>query len=314
MTLSPFADLAAAKADAMDSLVTVRDCIRWGVSRFREAELYFGHGTDNAFDEATWLVLHALSLPLDLDARFHDCNITSVELESVLDSLIERIETRKPAAYLTGEAWFCGLPFAVNEHVLVPRSPIGEMIQESFQPWLGGLEPGAVLDLCTGSGCIGIACAHAFPDAWVTISDISDDALEVARENVERHDLGHQVEVVQSDVFDQLAKRQYDLIVSNPPYVDAEDMAALPDEYRCEPVLGLAAGDDGLDIVCRILDSAVDYLSDDGVLIVEVGNSAPALMEAFPELEFTWPEFVNGGHGVFLLSAAQLRLWQSNDN
>lgn len=298
----------------MESLGTIRDCIRWGVSRFREAELYFGHGTDNAIDEASWLVLHALSLPLDLDSRFHDCQVTTAELEQVVDLLLQRIETRKPAAYLTGEAWFCGLPFYVTEDVLVPRSPIGEMIQEGFQPWLGDLEPGAILDLCTGSGCIGIASAYAFPDAWVTISDISETALGVAQENVERHQLESQVEVVKSNVFDQLPVREYDLIVSNPPYVDAEDMAVLPDEYKREPELGLAAGDDGLDIVSRILDSASEYLSEDGLLVVEVGNSAEALTHAYPELEFTWPEFAHGGHGVFVLTAEQLRQWQANKN
>lgn len=299
-------------ADAIKSLRTIRDCIRWGASRFQEAELFYGHGTDNAFDEAAWLVLHALSLPLDLDDRFHDCRLTNEELQAVVTLLIKRVETREPAAYLTGEAWFCGLPFAVNEHVLVPRSPIGELIQEGFQPWLGHVEPDAVLDLCTGSACIGIACAYAFEECWVTVSDISGEALQVAQENVERHGLGQQVEVIQSDVFDALPPRHYDLIVSNPPYVDADDMEDLPDEFLSEPELGLAAGDDGLDIVCRILETASSYLTEQGVLVVEVGNSAPALIEAFPELEFTWPTFENGGHGVFVLTAAQLRQWQDN--
>lgn len=292
--------------DAVSSLETINDCIRWGVSQFREAELYFGHGTDNEFDEAVWLVLHSLSLPLDLDASFRSCRLTKSERQRVIDVLMERVATRKPAAYLTGEAWFCGLPFHVNENVLVPRSPIGELIQEGFEPWVAG-EVNSVLDLCTGSGCIGIACAYAFPEAEVTISDISPEALEVAKRNVERHKLHSRVDVVQSDIFESISEKKYSLIVSNPPYVDAEDMSDLPEEYRQEPELGLAAGDDGLDIVRVMLKQAARYLEDDGLLIVEVGNSADALVAAFPELEFMWPEFEHGGHGVFALTADQLK-------
>ncbi|CAG0908325.1 unnamed protein product [Cyprideis torosa] len=300
-------DLQHNLAEAIDSLLSIKDCVRWGVSQFNRAGLYFGHGTDNAFDEAVWLVLHTLSMPLDLDVRFHDCRLTRSEREAVLSVLIERVTSRKPAAYLTGEGWFCGLPFTVNEHVLVPRSPIGEMIQEGFEPWLSGWEPSSILDLCTGSGCIGIACAYAFPDARVALSDISDEALEVARGNVARHELGERITVLKSDVFDQIPPQTFDLIVSNPPYVDAQDMADLPEEYRREPELALAAGADGLDIVRRMLTSAADYLSENGLMVVEVGNSELAMAEAFPDLNMMWPDFEQGGHGVFVVTAADLR-------
>lgn len=296
--------------DAIDNLSTINDCVRWGVSRFRDADLYFGHGTDNAFDEAVWLVLHGLSLPLDLDVSYRSCRLTKEERRVVLELLSQRIETKKPAAYLIGEAWFCGLPFHVNENVLVPRSPIGELIQEGFEPWLAaGVDSvlDSVLDLCTGSGCIGIACAFAFPDADVTVSDISSLALEVTHSNIERHKLADRVTAVKSDVFQNIPSKKYSLIVSNPPYVDAADMAALPDEYRREPELGLAAGNDGLDIARTILSQASDYLADDGLLVVEVGNSEAALIEAFPEVDFLWPEFEHGGHGVFALTAEQLK-------
>ena len=291
---------------AVAELRTIRDLIRWGASRFTEAGLYFGHGTDNAFSEASWLVLHQLSLPLDLTGEYLDARLTRAEREAVVGLLMQRIKQRKPAAYLTGEAWFCDLPFSVNESVLVPRSPIAELIHCGFAPWLSMDPVTSVLDLCTGSGCIGIACAHTFPETEVLLADISIDALYVAQRNIQRHGLEHRVHTVMSDVFSDMPAQRFDLIVSNPPYVDASDMAALPDEYHQEPALGLAAGDDGLDIVRRILADAARYLADDDLLVVEVGNSQPALETAFPHIPFTWVEFESGGHGVFVLTGNEL--------
>lgn len=291
---------------AATELRTVRDLIRWGASRFVEADLCFGHGTDNALDEASWLVLSALSLPLDLGEVYRSCALTKAERTEVLALLQERLESKKPAAYLTGQAFFCGLPFIVDESVLVPRSPIGELLEAQCQPWVNPDQVETVLDLCTGSGCIGIAAAYAFPDAHVDLTDISADALTIAEQNIVQHGLKARVDLYQADVFNGLPEKRYDLVIANPPYVDAEDMASLPNEYHREPVLGLAAGDDGLDIVRRILVEASDYLADHGALIVEVGNSQPALECEFPDLPFTWLEFERGGHGVFYLPAAAL--------
>ncbi|MGV6827372.1 MAG: 50S ribosomal protein L3 N(5)-glutamine methyltransferase [bacterium] len=287
-------------------LVTLRDWIRWGTSRFEQAQLYYGHGTDNAFDEALALVLHALHLDHQIPEAFLDSRLTATEQRQILELLKGRVETRKPAAYLMEHGYFAGLPFYVNDAVLVPRSPIAELILAEFQPWLGERAELHVLDLCTGSGCIALAAAHYLPQAIVDASDVSDAALDVARVNLNKHQLQDRVTLYQSDLFDALPGRQYDLIVSNPPYVDAQDMAALPEEYRREPELGLAAGDDGLDIVKRILSDAGQYLKSDGVLIVEVGNSEVALQNQFPQVPFLWLEFEHGGHGVFLLTAAQL--------
>lgn len=300
-------DQIPAAQTAPNELLSIQDFIRWGASRFNEAGLHFGHGTDNALDEAAWLVLHALSLPADLPEVYYRSRITKIEQGAVMSLLLERIQSRKPAAYLTGEAWFCGLSFKINESVLVPRSPIAELIQDGFSPWLDGVEVARVLDLCTGSGCIGIACAHAFPDAQVDITDISGAALDVANKNVDRHHLQDRVIAIESDVFKSLSINTYELIVTNPPYVDAREMKALPGEYQQEPVLGLAAGEDGLDIVRKILARAGNYLAPDGLLVVEVGNSQPAVEEAWPDAPFTWLDFEKGGHGVFLITADQLR-------
>ncbi|WP_018175491.1 MULTISPECIES: 50S ribosomal protein L3 N(5)-glutamine methyltransferase [unclassified Thioalkalivibrio] len=293
--------------ESTTGLRTLRDFIRFGASQFRAAGLSFGHGTDNAFDEAAWLVLHTLHLPLDLPESWWSSNLSEAERTRVIAVLRTRIETRKPAAYLTGEAWFAGLPFFVDEHVLVPRSPLAELIAVGFEPWIEADSVERVLDLCTGGGCIGIATALALPQAQVDLSDVSEPALAIAARNIERHGVGDRVQVRHSDVFDALGTEdRYDLIVSNPPYVDARDMAELPQEYRHEPELGLAAGEDGLDIVRRILADARRHLTEDGALIVEVGNSQPAVEEAFPDLPLIWLEFESGGHGVFLAYARDL--------
>lgn len=290
----------------LDELLTLRDFIRWGASEFTAAELFYGHGTDNAWDEAEQLVLHAVHLTPPLDSEWLSARLTRPERERVLANLQRRIQERIPAAYITGKAWFTGLPFQVDERVLVPRSPIAELILKRFEPWL--IQPlQRILDLCTGSGCIGIACAYAFPDAEVQLSDISWDALAVAEENIQLHNLEERVFAIQSDGFANLQGQVFDLIVSNPPYVDAEDMASLPDEYHAEPELGLASGEDGLDFTRQLLAQAADHLTETGLLVVEVGNSWPALAAAYPELPFIWVEFERGGHGVFVLSAQDLR-------
>ena len=287
-------------------LRTLRDHIRWAVSRFHGEQLFFGHGTDNAWDEARQLVLGALHLPWEVADAYLDCRIEEDEQEYLLALLKRRIEERVPTAYLLGEAWFCGLPFIVDERVLVPRSPIAELIGQHFAPWLPA-EPARILDLCTGSGCIGIACAFAFPEAEVVLADLSFEALEVANQNIERHELEERVYTVQGDGFAGLPGQRFDLIVSNPPYVDAEDFADMPAEYLHEPELGLACGDDGLDLVRRMLAEAADHLTEQGLLIVEVGNSQVHVEALYPEVDFTWLEFEQGGHGVFLLAAKQCR-------
>jgi ribosomal protein L3 glutamine methyltransferase len=287
-------------------LRTLRDHIRWAVSRFHDEQLFFGHGTDNAWDEARQLVLGALHLPWEIADAYLDCRLEEDEQEHLLALLKRRIEERVPTAYLLGEAWFCGLSFIVDERVLVPRSPIAELIGQHFSPWLPA-EPTRILDLCTGSGCIGIACAFAFPEAEVVLADLSFEALEVANQNIERHELDERVYTVQGDGFAGLPGQRFDLIVSNPPYVDAEDFADMPAEYQHEPELGLACGDDGLGLVRRMLAEAADHLSEQGILIVEVGNSQVHVEALYPEVDFTWLEFEQGGHGVFLLAAKQCR-------
>ena len=291
-------------------LRTVRDYIRWAVSHFHAEQLFHGHGTDNAWDEARQLVLGALHLPWEIADSYLDCRLEDDEREHLQNLLRRRIEERVPTAYLLGQAWFCGLPFIVDERVLIPRSPIGELIERRFEPWLAR-KPARILDMCTGSGCIGIACAYEFLDAEVVLTDISFEALEVANRNIEHHGLDDRVYTVQSDGFDGLPGQRFDLIVSNPPYVDAEDFADMPEEYRHEPALGLACGNDGLDLVRRMLAQAADHLTDNGSLVVEVGNSQVHVKALYPEVDFTWLEFAEGGHGVFLLAASQCRAHQA---
>ncbi len=295
----------------LNELLSIRDWVRWGASRFGEAGLFFGHGTDNAFDESLALVLHALHLDHSLPRDFLDTRLTRKEKERVLGYLLQRLDEHVPAAYITHEAHFAGLSFYVNENVLVPRSPIAELIETGFEPWLQPGEELDILDLCTGSGCIAIACAHYLPHALVDASDISPSALEVARVNVERHQLQEQVDLHRSDLFDDLPEQQYDLIVSNPPYVSMEEMQTLPDEFQHEPALGLEAGEDGMDIVARILCQGHHYLKPGGIMIVEVGDSMGNLMARYPQVPFLWLDFERGGHGVFLLTAEQLQQYQA---
>ena len=288
-------------------LGTVRDLLRFAVSRFNEAGLNFGHGTDNAYDEAAYLVLHTLHLPLDRLEPFLDARLLDSEVRAVLAVLSRRVHDRVPAPYLTHEAWLGEHRFHVDERVLVPRSHIAELIAEHFGAWLP--DPDRVeraLDLCTGSGCLAILLAHAFPAAQVDACDLSADALAVARRNVGDYGLEGRIELVRSDLFDALAGRRYDLIVSNPPYVTGDSMRALPEEYRREPALALAGGEDGLDVVRRILDQAGAHLTERGVLVVEVGDARERVEAAFPELGVTWLETSAGDGLVFLLERDQL--------
>jgi ribosomal protein L3 glutamine methyltransferase len=292
--------------EILATLATVADFIRYGASRFNAARLHFGHGTDNAADEARVLVLHALHLDHNTPDSLLSSVLTASEKHDVLALLNRRIVERKPSAYLTQQAWFAGLEFHVDERVLVPRSPIAELIERGFSPWLDGGAVTRVLDLCTGSGCIAIACAYAFPDARVDATDCSPAALEVAAENRRRHGLEDRVELIAGDLFEGVGGRRYDVIVSNPPYATDEEVAALPPEHRHEPRLGLAAGQDGLDVVRRIVASARSFLAPDGVLVVEVGGGAAVVEATWPELPFTWLEFERGGDGVFMLRAEDL--------
>ena len=293
---------------AIEDLVSILDMVRWSVSRFNDADLFFGHGTDNAWDEAVTLVLYALHLPQDITLQTGDglfsARLTRSERQKVAELVLKRVQTRLPLPYLTNQAWFCGYPFYVDERVLIPRSPFAELINKQFQPYAS--DPMRILDLCTGGGCIAIALAHAFPDASVDALDISTDALDVAQLNIEEHGLSDRVVPIQSDLLTQVTDQRYDLIVCNPPYVDAEDMADLPAEFQHEPVLALAAGDDGLDLVERLLKTAPGCMADDAWMFVEVGNSSVHFTQRFPGLAVDWIEFEAGGDGVFALSRQSL--------
>ena len=283
----------------------VADAIPWLADWFDAADLCYGHGTDNSLDEAAWLVLAVAGVDFD-DPSAPERLLGDAERERIAELATRRRRDRVPLAYLLGEAWFAGRRYYVDESVLVPRSPLAELILERFAPWVRPEQVRRILDIGTGSGCIACALAHAFPEARVDAVDVSPDALAVARRNVREHGLGDRVELLEGDLFAPAAGRRYDLIVSNPPYVDADAMAAMPAEYRREPAIGLAAGEDGLASVRTILNNAGAYLARDGVLVVEVGDSQRALEQARPDLPFVWLEFEHGGSGVFLLTAGDL--------
>ena len=286
-------------------LQTIIDLIRYGGSRFNAAGMTFGHSYDNALDEATQLTLHALHLPHDLSPVYGNARVTEAEKEEVLGLFLRRIEERIPAAYLTGEAWFAGLSFKSDPRALVPRSPIAELIESGFQPWLGDRDVRRALDLCTGSGCIAIAMGHHNPDWHVDGIDISEDALALAAENKQRLQADN-VHLLKSDLFAGLSGQHYDLIVTNPPYVTNAETDALPGEYAHEPELGLRAGDDGLDLALRILRDAPLHLDRDGLLICEVGEAEDALVKLLPELPLAWVEFKVGQMGIFVAECADL--------
>jgi ribosomal protein L3 glutamine methyltransferase len=295
---TPSASDPAPPAD-LAGLLSVRDWVRWGASRFREAGLVFGHGTDNALDEAFHLVLHALHLPYDLPALYLESNLSLPERAAVHALLRRRLDSRLPAAYLIGEIEFAGHAYYVDEHVLVPRSPIAELVERGFAPWMDE-PPRRVLDLCAGSGCIGIACALHF-DCEVVLGEIDAGALEVCARNIRRHHVHERVRAVPGDLFAALRGQRFDLIVSNPPYVPTAEWEALAPEYQREPRLALDAGSDGMDIVARILREAPDYLDRDGLLVCEVGGSVEEFEARWPKLPVTWIEFQRGGDGVFCI-------------
>lgn len=291
-------------------LHTIRDLVRWGMSQFNQAGLCFAHGMPDALDEAVYLCLASLHLPPDLSDDYFDCRLTHDEKRSVLENYKTRLNKRLPAAYITREAWFAGLSFYVDERVLIPRSPIAELIQQRFSPWIDNDRVERVLDLCTGSGCIAVACAYAFEQADIVASDVSKDALDVAVINRSNHGLEQRLQLIESDLFENIPGQKFDIIVSNPPYVSEQEVSELDREFSFEPGRGLAAGKTGMDIVVPMLQQAAGYLSDHGILVVEVGYSMPTLVEMLPEVPFTWLEFAHGGEGVFLLTQEQLHACQ----
>ena len=293
-------------SEVLTTLSTLRDYIRWAASRFSQARVSFGHGTVTALDEAAALVLHTLYQPYNLAEAYLDTVLTMNERQAVIEIIDRRINERIPAAYLTNEAIFAGLSFYVDDRVLVPRSPIAELIEQRFSPWVDEEQVGRILDLGTGSGCIAIACAYAFPEALIDAVDLSVDALAVAEINIENHQVSDSVTLYQSDLFKELPAAVYDVIVSNPPYVCHQEWEQLPQEFRSEPDIGFKGGHTGLDIVLRILVAADDYLAEQGILIVEVGSSAETLQITFPDVPFYWLDFERGGDGVFLLTAEQV--------
>lgn len=287
--------------------VTVRDLLRFAVTRFNQAELSFGHVSANAYDEAAYLVLHTLHLPLDLLEPFLDARLSAAEIDAVLNVIERRASERIPAAYITQEAWMHGFRFHVDERVIVPRSFIGELLQDGLQPYVEDPEQvGAVLELCTGSGCLAILAAHAFPNADVDAVDLSKPALEVAARNVDEYRLDERIALFEGDLFTPLAERRYDVIITNPPYVNADSMASLPAEYKHEPEMALAGGADGMDIVRRIIVEARNWLTDDGVLVVEIGNERANVEAAFGGLDLVWLSTSAGDDNVFLIQAADL--------
>lgn len=289
-------------------LLTLRDLLRWAITRFRGANLVFGHGSDNAWDEAVYLLLHTLHLPLDTLEPFLDARLLERERQRCVDLIHERVNTRKPAAYLTGEAWLQGQRFLVDERVIVPRSPIAELLGEQLAPWIEDPESiTRVLDLCTGSGCLAILAAQAFESAQVDAADISTDALSVAQSNIALHELQDRVRTLRNDLLSQIPEnRRYDLILCNPPYVNSRAMTALPPEYRHEPRLALAGGEDGMDLVRRILADAPRHLTPDGLLVLEIGHEQAHFQAAFPDLDPVWLSTETASDQILLLRQAQL--------
>ena len=287
-------------------LDTVGDCVRWAQTCFERAGIHFGHGTDNAWDEALHLIFGTLKLDWGSDPSVLDCRVSGTEKAAVMRNVERRVDERIPVPYLTGRAWFAGLEFKIDRRAIIPRSPIAELIEREFSPWYVGADIQRVLDLCCGSGCIGLAIAAWMPDTRVDLVDIDEQALALARENRDLLGLEQRVELIGSDLFAELRGRQYDLIVTNPPYVDAEDLQSMPPEYTFEPDLALGSGSEGLDSIRSILRDAVHYLAPQGLLVAEVGNSWQALEAAFPRVPFTWLELERGGHGVFVLTAREL--------
>lgn len=287
--------------------VTLGDFLEWASDYFEQNQLYFGHGTDNAWDEAVMLALYVLQLGAENDRSVLQKELTSNQQNQLFNLAIQRVQERIPVPYLTHEAWFAGERYYVTRDVLIPRSPIAELILNNFQPWLGNLEPKNILDLCTGSGCLAILTAKQFSGAHVDAVDISDAALEVAEKNIKLHNCESQVRAIKSDLFAELNGKRYDIIISNPPYVGSDEMQNLPQEYTHEPELALASGEDGLDLTIQILRNASKHLQEDGLLVVEVGNSWHLLEEKYPNIPFTWIEFAHGGEGVFVLTAEHLR-------
>jgi ribosomal protein L3 glutamine methyltransferase len=292
---------------ASTELLTIRDWLRYAVSQFEASDIFYGHGTDNAYDEAVWLVMSALHLPMDTLNNFFDARITNVERSKLSQLLEQRISSHTPTAYLVKEAWLQGLKFFVDERVLVPRSFIAELLNDDLSPWIEYPElVESAADICTGSGCLGIMLASAFPNAAVDVVDISTDALDVANINIANYGLEDQITAIQSDMFTALKGRKYDVIISNPPYVDAPSMAELPAEYRNEPQIALGSGNDGLDHTHTLLREAGHYLNENGILIVEIGHNRDALQAAYPNIAFNWLEVSSGNEFVFLLTKAQL--------
>jgi len=292
---------------ASTELLTIRDWLRYAVSQFEASDIFYGHGTDNAYDEAVWLVMSALHLPMDTLNNFFDARITSPERSKLSQLLEQRISSHTPTAYLVKEAWLQGLKFFVDERVLVPRSFIAELLNDDLSPWIEYPElVESAADICTGSGCLGIMLASAFPNAAVDVVDISTDALDVANINIANYGLEDQITAIQSDMFTALKGRKYDVIISNPPYVDAPSMAELPAEYRNEPQIALGSGNDGLDHTHTLLREAGHYLNENGILIVEIGHNRDALQAAYPNIAFNWLEVSSGNEFVFLLTKAQL--------
>jgi ribosomal protein L3 glutamine methyltransferase len=286
---------------------TIRDFIRWGVTQFNRAELVYGHGTDNGWDEAVNLILTLLALPPDIDATVLAAKLTASEKNLIVEKILKRVEQRIPVPYLVNESWFAGLNFYVDERVIIPRSPIAELLEDEFSPWVDGNNVQNILDMCTGSGCIAVSAALAFPQANVDAVDISPDALAVADINVKRFGLEESVHLIESDLFSALNGKKYDIIISNPPYVTRSEFDVLPAEYLHEPQQALLGGDDGLKFVRQILKHALDHLTPTGILIVEIGFAQENLEAEFPQIPFTWLQFEQGGEGVFLLTAEELR-------